>query len=162
VEGVSVVRTLLIAVGIVAASVWVGSLVCLALVANVSRKVLGPGERVELFRRVGRVYGIVGTVSLLVGIGVAAALSWPPGEWTATGNVAAALCATLVVLTGVGMAQARRMTTLRQLAVGRPHGSDAARKVARGSLVAGVLRASIAAVTLALVVLAAQFLSVVV
>ena len=63
----SVVRTLLIAVGIVAASVWVGSLVCLALVANVSRKVLGPGERVELFRRVGRVYGIVGTGSLLVG-----------------------------------------------------------------------------------------------
>jgi len=47
-----------------------GSLVCLALVANVARRVLDGPSQVVFFRAIGRRYGIVGTVSLLVAIGV--------------------------------------------------------------------------------------------
>ena len=54
-------RTLLLAAAMLAASVWVGSLVCLAIVSSASRTVLDGPARVALFRRVGRLYGMVGT-----------------------------------------------------------------------------------------------------
>ena len=59
-------RTVLIAIEMLAVSIWVGSLVCLALVAKVAREELDDASRVAFFRRIGRLYGVIGTISLVV------------------------------------------------------------------------------------------------
>ena len=55
------VRTVLLVVATLAASIWIGSLVCLALVALVARRTLDGPSFVVLFREVGRLYRVVGT-----------------------------------------------------------------------------------------------------
>jgi hypothetical protein len=151
--------TPLVAVELIAACIWVGSLVCLALVANVARKVLDGPSQVTFFRAIGRRYGIVGSASLLVAIGAGVALAWPPSSWSGTIDAAVALSGVLVLATAAGMAQARTMTTLRRQAMSTPDDLDVARAVRRGRLVAGGLRSLMALVTLAVVVLAAQAIS---
>jgi hypothetical protein len=153
------IRTPLVAVELIAACIWVGSLVCLALVANVARKVLDGPSQVTFFRAIGRRYGIVGSASLLVAIGAGVALAWPPSSWSGTIDAAVALSGVLVLATAAGMAQARTMTTLRRQAMSAPDDLDVARAVRRGRLVAGGLRSLMALVTLAVVVLAAQAIS---
>ncbi len=151
--------TPLVAVELLAACIWVGSLVCLALVANVARKVLDGPSQVTFFRAVGRRYGMVGTGSLLVAIGAGLALAWPPASWSSTIDAAVALAGVLVLATAVGMIQARQMTTLRRQAMGAPDDQIVAGAVRQGRLVAGALRGLMALVTLAIVVLAAQAIS---
>ena len=151
-----VTSTPLVAVELIAACIWVGSLVCLALVANVARKVLDGPSQVIFFRAIGRRYGIVGTASLLVAIGAGVALAWPPSSWSGTIDAAVALSGVLVLATAAGMAQARAMTTLRREAMSSPDDHDLADAVRRGRLAAGGLRGLMAAVTLAVLVLAAQ------
>ena len=113
-------RTVLIATEMLAASVWVGSLVCLALVSRVARRVLDGPSRVALFRGIGRLYGRVGTGALLVAIAAGVAIAGRPSHWTTTISVAIILSAVLVALTLAGMGQARRMTVQRQCALGAP------------------------------------------
>lgn len=48
------VSTPVVAVELVAASIWVGSLVCLAVVVGAARRVLDTPSQVRLFRSVGR------------------------------------------------------------------------------------------------------------
>ena len=151
--------TPLVAVELLAACIWVGSLVCLALVANVARKVLDGPSQVTFFRAVGRRYGMVGTGSLLVAIGAGLALAWPPASWSSTIDAAVALAGVLVLATAVGMIQARQMMTLRRQAMGAPDDQIVAGAIRRGRLVAGALRGLMALVTLAIVVLAAQAIS---
>nr|MBF6558455.1 hypothetical protein [Acidimicrobiales bacterium] len=52
-------NTPLAAIEFIAACIWVGSLVCLAIVANVARSVLEGPSQVGFFRALGRRYGIV-------------------------------------------------------------------------------------------------------
>jgi hypothetical protein len=58
-----------------------------------------------------------------------------------------------VIVTGAGVAQARRMTRLRQRAQRQPGNTKLAGLVRRGALSAAVLRAVIAALSLALIAL---------
>ncbi len=51
-------NTPLVAVELVAASIWVGSLVCLAVVTAAPRRVLDAPSQVVLFRAAGRRYGL--------------------------------------------------------------------------------------------------------
>ena len=53
----------LVAVELIAASIWVGGMVCLAIVAKAARGVLEESSQVTFFRAVGRRYGMVGTAS---------------------------------------------------------------------------------------------------
>jgi hypothetical protein len=152
-------NTPLVVVELIASCIWVGSLVCLALVANAARTVLDAPGRVALFRVIGRRYGIVGTTSLLVAIGTGLALAWPPSAWSSTIDTAVALAGVLVLATAAGMAQARVMTNVRRRAIGSPEDDDAHRGVRRGRLLAGALRGLMGALTLAIVVLAAQAIS---
>jgi len=145
----------LVAVELLAACIWVGSLVCLALVTNAARRVLDGPAQVALFRAVGRRYAVVGTGALAVAIGVGLAMSWPPAGWSTTIDAAVALAGALVLATVAGMVQARAMTRLRRRAVADPEDGIAA-AVRRGRRLAGGLRGIMAALTLALVVLAAQ------
>ncbi len=151
--------TPLVAVELVAASIWVGSLVCLAVVTAAARRVLDTPSQVALFRAVGRRYGLVGTTALLVAIGAGLALSWPPAAWSPITDWAVALAGLLVIASGVGMAQARAMTRLRRQATSAPEDQGLAVTVRRGRLLANMLRGLMAAVTLAIVVLAAQIIT---
>lgn len=58
----------LVAVELITASIWVGGMVCLAIVAKAARGVLDESSQVTFFRAVGRPYGMVGTASLLIAI----------------------------------------------------------------------------------------------
>lgn len=151
--------TPLTALEILSTCIWVGSLVCLALVTNAARKVLDQSAQVALFRAVGRRYAAVGTVSLLLAIGVGLALAWPPSTWSRTIDAAVALAGLLVLATAAGMAQARAMTGLRRRSISAPADAGASRAVRRGRRVATALRGLMAIVTLAIVVLAAMAIS---
>jgi hypothetical protein len=151
--------TPLVAIELIAACIWAGSLACLALVANVARKVLDGPSQVAFFRAIGRRYGIVGTGSLLVAIGAGLALAWPPSGWSGTIDAAVGLSGALVFATAAGMVQARAMTTVRRRAMSAPEDHGAVLAVRRGRLLAGALRSVMALFTLAILVLAAQVIS---
>jgi hypothetical protein len=149
----------LLAVGILAASVWVGSLVAIAVVSAVARRALDAHGRVALFRGVGRAYRYVGTGSLLVGVAVAVVLAWPVADVDRGVQVELGLSALLLAVTLAGMAQAKRMTVLRQRSLDRPRETAALASVATGARVALALRGAIGLVTLTMVVLASHLLA---
>src|ERR1035441_8110810 len=97
----------LVAVELIAASIWVGGMVCIAIVAKAARGVLDESSQVAFFRAVGRRYGIVGTASLLIAIAAGLAVSWPPSSWSRTIDAAVVLAGVLGVATIVGVMQAR-------------------------------------------------------
>lgn len=149
----------LVTLELLAASIWVGSLVCLAMVAQTGRATLDGPAQVAFFRALGRRYAIVGTTALLVAIGVGLAMAWPPSAWSATVDAAVALAGFLVLVSAAGMAQARAMGTLRGRSMKAPAGPTAQAAVRRGRHVATTLRLLMAADTLAVVVLAAVTIS---
>jgi putative copper export protein len=151
-------RTVLIAVEMLAASTWVGSLMCLALVSSVAREVLDPTSRIELFRGIGRFYGIVGTGALVVAIGIGIAIAGRPSHWTGTVTGTLLLALVLVAVTGLGMMQARRMTRRRRQAIDAPGDEALLRMIRRGAAMAGALRGSIALLTLIVLVLGAHLI----
>jgi hypothetical protein len=151
-------RTVLIALELLAASTWVGSLVCLALVARVARRVLDEPARVTLFRGIGRIHGIVGSAALVIAIGAGVAIAGRPSHWTGGVALALILSLLLVVLTGVGMLQARAMTVRRWHALDTPHDETCAKAIRRGAAIAGALRGSIALVTLVILALGAHLI----
>ncbi len=138
----------LLVLNLLAGAVWVGSLVALALVTGTARRVLDPPAQVAFFRALGRRYALVGVSALVLAIATGGALV--SGEhWTASLTVLVALTAGLVVATFFGMRQARRVNRLR------------ARQGewSRPARTAGLLRAAIAALTLAIVIDVALYLS---
>jgi len=145
----------LVAVELIAASIWVGGMVCLAIVAKAARGVLDESSQVAFFRAVGRRYGMVGTASLLIAIAAGLALSWPPSSWSRTIDAAALLAGFLVVATIAGMMQARAMTALRRKLIANPRDSSTAVALRRGRLLANGIRGLMALTTLAIVILAA-------
>lgn len=145
----------LIALHALAASIWVGGLVAILVVARAASATLEPAQRVAFFRALGRSYGIVGSAALLVAL-ASGAILLRNHQWDALLVATAILAAALLVATAAGMAQARAMTRLRRRALAQPQGSEAlGAKVRRGAILATALRATIGALTLALVVLGA-------
>lgn len=151
-------NSVLIAVEILASSVWVGSFVCLTVVTSTARASLDATSRVAFFRRLGRRYGVVGSVALAVAIGVGLAMIWPPSSWGQLEDSAVALAAALVVATATGVRQARRMTRLRRRLLANDTDEQLAARVQRGAIVAVSLRTLIGVLTLALVVVAARII----
>ena len=145
----------LVAVEMIAASIWVGGMVCLAIVAKAARGVLDESSQVAFFRAVGRRYGMVGTASLLIAIAAGLALSWPPSSWSRTIDAAVVLAGVLVVATIAGMMQARAMTALRRKLIANAGDSSTAVALRRGRLLANGIRGLMALMTLAIVILAA-------
>lgn len=141
----------LVAVNLVASSIWVGGLVAIFVVARAAEATLGPVQRIEFFRALGRRYGMVGGAALLVAIATGAVLL-DDHPWEGMLVATALLAASLLGVTAIGMAQARRMTRLRRHSLTDP---ALAERVRHGALTATALRATIAVLTLALVVLAA-------
>lgn len=134
---------------VLAAAVWVGGLVAIALVARVATATLDPSGRIAFFRGLGRTYGVVGTTALAVAYASGAALVYDrdwDGVLIAAAVVATALAATLAV----GVAQARRMSRLRRRALEHADDAHLAQRVRRGAGRAGALRGLIALLSLAL------------
>ncbi|MFI5062554.1 MAG: hypothetical protein ACHP9Z_01050 [Streptosporangiales bacterium] len=75
--------------------------------------------------------------------------------WDGQVTVATAAAGCLVAVTVAGVMQARRMTRLRHRALGNPGDLGLARQVWREAITAAILRALIAALSLALGVLLA-------
>lgn len=135
-----------------ATAVWVGGLVAIFVVARVARRTLRPGERVAFFRGLGRAYGPVGGIALVLALGCGAALV-SGRAWNGLLTAATAVAACLVAVTAGGVAQARRMTRLRRDALSRPGDAGLARRVSHEALGAAVLRATIAVLSLTLIAL---------
>lgn len=148
------VAAALAAVLILATAVWAGGFVAIAVVARVARRTLGPAERVAFFRGLGRTYVVVGGVALVLALATGASLVYGR-PWDAVLAAAVVVAAALVVTLVAGVAQARRMTRLRRGALNNPGDTALATRVRVGARRAVVLRASIGALTLALVVLGA-------
>jgi hypothetical protein len=151
-------RSVLIVIEMLAVSVWVGSLVCLAIVAKVAREQLDERSRIALFRQIGRFYGVAGTGSLVIAIGAGVVLAWPLSQVGHIGMAAFVLAGVLVFVTGAGVLQARRMTVMRRRALENRDDKRAATTVRRGAAFAAALRGSIALLTLAILVLSASVL----
>ncbi len=144
----------LIAVHALAASIWVGGLVAIFIVARAASSTLQPAQRVEFFRALGRSYGIVGTLALVVALGTGAILL-KGHPWDGLMVAAAVVAGALLLATAAGMAQARGMTRLRRRAVAQVGGEPLDPRVRKGAIVAAILRACIGVLTLTLVVLGA-------
>jgi hypothetical protein len=149
-------NTAFVTVELLAVSIWVGSLVCLAVVANAARSVLDTHTQIAFFRTVGRRYGVLGTTALLVAIGCGLMLSWPPLSWPAVTQAAVGIGGALVIVSVVAMGQARAMTTLRSHASAAPGDRAMGAAVRRGRKIADGLRGVMALLTLAVIVLGAQ------
>lgn len=152
-------NAVLVGIELFAASVWVGSLVCLVVVANAARSSLQPSVQVAFFRALGRRYGAVGNIALATAIGVGLALLWPPSSWGCLEDTTVALSGLLVIVTGLGIAQARSMTRLRRRHLDEPANLELERRVRRGARNAHVLRGAIAAASLAILSVVAVLIS---
>ena len=130
---------------VLATAVWIGGLVAIFVVARVADATLAAAERVAFFRGLGRAYGLADGVALASGAVLASRYRWD-GDLAANLVVAAGL----VAATAAGVAQARQMTWLRRDALRDPGSAELAAKVRRGARNATVLRATIAALSLAL------------
>ncbi|MGH3733701.1 MAG: hypothetical protein ACRDVC_10090 [Acidimicrobiales bacterium] len=145
---------LLIAIELIAASIWTGGMVCITLVFQVARGVLDESAQARFFRSVGRRYGIVGTSSLLVAVAAGVALSWPLSSWSGATSSAFALAGVLIVTTAVGVKQARFMSKLRRSMIGGAPSAVTIEAMRRGRLLATYLRSAMSLMTLIIILLA--------
>jgi uncharacterized membrane protein len=150
--------TPLIALHALAASIWVGGLVVIFVVARAASATLDPATRVAFFRSLGRRYGVVGSVALLVALATGALLL-RGHPWDRLLIATAIVAGALLVAAVLGMAQARAMTRLRRQALSGAGSVGLTPRIRRGAALAGVLRGAIALLTLALVVLGAALAS---
>lgn len=149
-------QAILLAVFFLAASIWVGGYVAIAVAARAATATLEPAGRVAFFRALGHAYLWVGGIALAVAlISGGFLLRDHPRDALLIATVLVA--AALVVLLIVAVGQARRMTRLRRRALSTEGAADRdlAAAIARGGRAAGVLRGVLGLLTLALVVLGA-------
>ena len=144
---------LLVFVALLAASVWVGGFVAIAVVTRVARAQLDRRTQVSFFRALGRTYGIVGCSALAVALISGAALL-SSREWDGAALGAVLIAAALVAATAAGIVQARGMTRLRRDAAESADPEIGAR-LHRGAIRAAALRATIGMLSIALLALAA-------
>jgi len=148
----------LVFVHLLAVCAWVGGFVAVAVVARVVRRELDAPAGVAFFRSFGRSYGKVGGSALAVAVLTGSALLAQRG-WDRTAGAAAVLTLALVVSTVAGVAQARRMTRLRQRGLDTPLDPTLSALIGRGARQALILRTAIGALTLALLALGAVLAS---
>ena len=131
---------------------WIGGFATVIMISRTSRSVLAPADRVAYFRRFGRGYVVVASVMILLVIVPSAILVSEDSVRPVAIATLAVACA-LVIITAVGIRQARKMTRLRTMALDAEddRASDAVR---RGASIAIVLRSMIGIGSLALIALA--------
>lgn len=124
---------------ILSAAIWVGGFVAIAVVTRAARRTLAPDVQVRFFRAVGRSFGRVSSVALIVALAIGAILL-SDRSWSGLLITAVVLTALLVLTTACGAAQARRMGDARQQALSAPHRPELVERVRCGARNAGALR----------------------
>ena len=145
-------RAVLLGVFILATAVWVGGLVAIPVVARVASRTLSPDQRVTFFRGLGRAYGVVGVLALVVALATGAVLA-ADHPWDGTLCATAVVAAALVAISSLGIVQARRMSRLRRQALDHPDDERLTDRVRRGARSAAALRGGIVLLSLVLVAL---------
>lgn len=145
-------QAVLLAVFILAGSVWVGGYVAIAVVARTAATVLEPGQRVMFFRALGRTYLLIGVPALVIALATGAGLL-AGHPWDAAVTATVVVAATLVGCLAVAVAQARRMTRLRRAGLESPQETGLARRIRRGGRAAAWLRGALGLLSVTLVVL---------
>lgn len=141
-------RDLLVSVHLLAAMVWTGGLVAVAVATTAARHVLGPAEQVRFFGALGRRYGVTAGLALLIFALTGLVLAGAPAGWTATQAAVAALTALIAALTAIGVANARAVQRLRGRALADPADARLASRLRSAARAATAVRATIAVVTL--------------
>ena len=137
---------------VVSAGVWLGSLLTMPVVARAASATLAPLDRVAFFRALGRAYLPVGGSALTLAL-LSGAVLLREREWDGLLVASAITAAALVGALALGVAQARRMTRLRQAAGAAPQDAGLGDRVRRGGRSAMALRALIGLLSLTLVAL---------
>jgi hypothetical protein len=136
----------------IGSGMWIGGLVTVVILSRASAKTVAAGDRVALFRSFGKGFAVfVGVTALFVVLPALALAVIEPVPLTAGILV---LAFGLLLVTAVGILQARRMSVLRGAAAsggGDPVG------LRRNAAAAVVLRSLIGVLGLTLLVLAALF-----
>jgi putative copper export protein len=157
------------ALHLIAAAVWAGGLVFLALAVGVARKTVSEPERIELFRGLGRRFALVGGIALLVLIATGTDMAtdripdW--GELTDTDYGQTLfekliLVAIVIVLTLFhSLVQGPALTRLREQAVADPGNPDLQQRIRRRAAIGGVVQMLTLLGTLAILVLAAKLVT---
>lgn len=148
------VEAIVLAVFILATSVWVGGYVAIVVVARTATATLEPGARVTFFRSLGRSYLRVGLPALIVALVTGGVLARDLG-WDGLLIATVVVAAVLLVSFAVAVVQARRMTRLRRRLLESPDDTGLSDQVRRGARAAGSLRAVLGLLSVALVVLGA-------
>jgi len=144
-------EAIVLAVFVLATSIWIGGYIAIAVVARAAATALDPPARVAFFRSLGRMYFWVGTPALVIAL----ATGWVLARNVDTGGLFVSIvvvAAVLLVAFGFAVAQARRMTRLRRGLATEPGNAALAAGVAREARAAGVLRGVLGILSIALVV----------
>jgi putative copper export protein len=157
------------ALHLIAAAIWAGGLVFLAVAVGVARKTVSERERIELFRGLGRRFLLVGGIALAVAIATGIDMaddripSWSDLGATQYGRTLRdkmIVVALLVVLTLIhSLVQGPALRRLREQAVARPDDAELASRIRRTSAINGVVQLLTLIATLAIFVLAAKLVT---
>jgi putative copper export protein len=166
---IAAIDTTIRALHLIAAAIWAGGLVFLALAVGVARKTVPERERIELFRGLGRRFLLVGGIALavLVVTGIDMADDYIP-SWSDLGATQfgrtlrdkLGLVALVIVLTLFhSLVQGPAIRRLREQALERPDDAELAARIRRKSAINGVIQMVILIATLAILVLAAKLVT---
>lgn len=153
---------------LIAAAVWAGGLVMLAIVAGVARAKLDDRERIELFRALGRRFLVVAlvaaTVLAVTGAEMAADRlpSWDSLTDTEWGRLTLAKTILFAIAVALALVHALvlgpRIRHRREALLASPGDAEEEAALRRASAVSGVIQSVILVLTLAILVLAADLL----
>lgn len=147
-------EAIVLAVLILATSIWIGGYVAIAVVARTATATLDAATRVVFFRSLGRSYLLVGLPALIVAL-AAGAVQARHERWSALLIATAVVAAVLLASFAVAVMQARRMTRLRRRLLESPDDRQMRDQVRRGARAAGALRGVLGLLSVALVFLGA-------
>jgi putative copper export protein len=154
---------------LIAAAVWAGGLVMLAIVAGVARAQLDDAERVAMFRALGRRFLVVSLAAAAVlaatGADMAAdrLATWDALTETETGRLITAKTVLFAIALGLAVVHALvlgpRIRRRREALQGGPGDGEAERDLRRLSAASGMIQGVILLLTIAILVLAADLIA---
>jgi len=157
------------ALHLIAAAVWAGGLVTLALIAASARRAVDERERIELFRVVGRRFLVLALVAAAIlalsGAEMAAdrLASWSALVDTAYGRTLLAKTILFAIALSLALVHALaigpRTSALRRAALERPGDAELERRLRIATRVGAAVNGLVLALTLAILVLAADLLA---
>jgi putative copper export protein len=153
---------------LIAAAIWAGGLVMLAIAAVVARRTVPARERIAFFRDVGQSFLVLGGLALLVLLATGSELASDRDAWDILGEgtyggtllaklilVGVVIVLTIVHSTILGPSLSR----LREQALERPEDAELQSRIRRRAILSGIVSVLLLLCTLAILVLAARLVT---